>query len=32
MGVFSEKTSPRLTRIRALQWLEKKIELRATAS
>ncbi len=24
MGVFSEKTSPRLTRIRALQWLEKR--------
>ena len=24
MGVFSEETSPRLTRIRALQWLEKR--------
>jgi dihydrofolate synthase/folylpolyglutamate synthase len=24
MGVFSEKTSPRLTRIEALQWLEKR--------
>ena len=24
MGVFSEETSPRLTRIRALQWLDKR--------
>ena len=24
MGVFSEKTNPRLTRIGALQWLERR--------